>query len=318
MTRHFLGIGDLTRSTAEDILQRAAFLKTELSAAMARRARQHPHLNGQTIAMIFEKPSLRTRCSFEVGVFQLGGHAVNLPAGDIGRLGERESICDFARNLSQWCQMIEARVFSHENVVELAHFATIPVINGLSDFEHPTQAFADYLTIQEKLGRLTNFHLAWIGDCFNVSNSLMLMACLFGNKMTIACPEGYEPSQRIWSLCEKLNPEARQLIKVLRDPYEAVADADVLYTDTWVSMGFEDQSVQRFQDFQGYQINKQLVEHAPRHAFVMHDMPAYRGKEITGEVLDGPRCAAYQQAENRLHAIKAIMTWCAEVSLTGG
>lgn len=315
MTKHFLGIGELTRQNAEEILARAAKLKSEIKNCLKRNERQTPYLNGQTMAMIFEKPSLRTRCSFEIGVYQLGGHAVNLPSADIGRLGERESICDFARNLSQWCQLIEARVFSHENVVELAHFSTIPVINGLSDFEHPTQTFADYLTIQEKLGRITNFHLAWIGDCFNVSNSLMLMACHFGNRMTIACPDGYDPSDRIWKLCEKINPNARQLIKITRDPYEAVKQADVLYTDTWVSMGFEDQSVQRFQDFQGYQINQRLLEHAPKHAFVMHDMPAYRGKEITGEVLDGPRCEAYLQAENRLHAIKAIMTWCAEVQL---
>lgn len=315
MTRHFLGIGEITRSIAVELLERASTLKRELKTSLAHNQRQTAHLNGHTLAMIFEKPSLRTRCSFEVGIFQLGGHAVNLPAGDIGRLGERESICDFARNLSQWCQLIEARVFSHENVVELAHFATIPVINGLSDFEHPTQAIADYLTIKEKLGRVTDVHLAWIGDCFNVSNSLMLMACHFSNRMTIACPEGYDPSPRIWALCEKINPNARELITVVRDPYEAVKHADVMYTDTWVSMGFEDQSVQRFQDFQGYQINRQLVEHAPAHAFVMHDMPAYRGKEITGEVLDGPRCEAYLQAENRLHAIKAIMTWCSQVQL---
>ncbi|MGF1573111.1 MAG: ornithine carbamoyltransferase [Sumerlaeia bacterium] len=315
MTKHFLGIGELNREIAEDILARAEFLKSELKSSLANKERQTAHLNGQTIAMIFEKPSLRTRCSFEVGIYQLGGHAVNLPAADIGRLGERESICDFARNLSQWCQLIEARVFSHESVVELAHFSTIPVINGLSDFEHPTQTFADYLTIKEKLGRITDFHLAWIGDCFNVSNSLMIMACIFGNRMTIACPDGYDPSDKIWEVCEKFSPQARELIRVVRDPHEAVKSADVLYTDTWVSMGFEDQSVQRFQDFQGYQINKALLEHAPQHAFVMHDMPAYRGKEITGEVLDGPRCEAYTQAENRLHAIKAIMTWCAEAPL---
>ncbi len=314
--RHLLTIGELTRPQAEEILATAAALKAEWKAAMAAGRRQPAHLDGRVCAIIFEKPSLRTRCSFEAGMFHLGGHAINLAATEIGRLGERESISDLARNLSRWAQIIQARVFSHANLLELVKWSSVPVVNGLSDYEHPTQIFADYLTIQEQRGGFDGLKLAWIGDCFNVSNSLMAMAALFNHEMVLAAPAGYDPQPEIWAVCEKINPNARNLIRLVRDPAEAVQGADVLYTDTWISMGQEKEAAQRIKDFTGYQINAELLAKASANAFVMHDMPAYRGKEITDDVLDGDRCVAFEQAENRLHAIKAILCWCSEVTVS--
>ncbi|MDK2971789.1 MAG: ornithine carbamoyltransferase [Candidatus Sumerlaeota bacterium] len=308
--RSLISIGDLSRADAEELLRIASVLKKELNEALAAGRRPKAHLDGKSLAMIFEKPSLRTRCSFEIGMFQLGGHAVSLQAAEIGRLGQRESIRDLARNLSRWVQIIQARVFSHAGVLELAREASVPVINGLSDFEHPTQIIADYLTILEARGSLDGLRLAWIGDSNNVAQSLMVMSSLFETKFTLAIPEGYDPPQEIWAVCEKANPKARDLISIVRSPKEAVKDADVLYTDTWVSMGQEEETEKRRKAFAGFQINDALLACAPSHAFVLHDMPAHRGEEITDSILDGDRCRAYEQAENRMHAIKAIMCWC--------
>lgn len=308
--RHLLSISDLSVQDVEDLLNLAAQLKKELNEALAAGRRPKAHLDGRTLAMIFEKPSLRTRCSFETGMFQLGGHAVNLQAGEIGRLGERESISDLARNLSRWVQIIQARVFSHQNLRELVRWSSVPVVNGLSDFEHPTQIMADYLTIREQHGSITDHTLAWIGDSNNVAQSTMIMASLLGHRMILATPEGYDPDPAIWDLCEKANPNARKLISIVRDPEAAVAEADVIYTDTWVSMGQEDEVVKREKAFAKFQVNDALLARAPKHAFVLHDMPAKRGKEVTDDVLDGPRCRAFDQAENRMHAIKAILCWC--------
>lgn len=312
--RNLLSISDLNRQDVDDILNLAANLKKEWHDSLAQGRRQSPLLEGRVLAMIFEKPSLRTRCSFEAGMFQLGGHAINLNANEVGRLGERESISDLARNLSRWVQIIQARVFKHTDIEELVRWATVPVINGLSDIEHPTQVMADYLTIREQRGSLENFKLAWIGDSNNVAQSLMIMACLIGHEMVLAIPSGYGPIDRIWKLCEKANPRARQLIRVVESPEEAVKGADVLYTDTWVSMGQEAEVAKREKAFAKYQINAELLAKAPQHAFVLHDMPAKRGKEITDEVLDGPRARAFDQAENRMHAIKAILCWCLGVT----
>lgn len=309
--RHLLSISDLSRDEALDILRIAARLKGELNEALAAGRRAPAHLDGKTLAMVFEKPSLRTRCSFETGMFQLGGHAVNLAATEIGRLGERESISDLARNLSRWVQIIQARVFSHQNLKELVRWSTVPVINGLSDLEHPTQVMADYLTIQEVRGAFEGMKLAWIGDSNNVAHSLMIMAALMNHEMTLVVPHGYDPPAEIWSMCEKINPSARNLLNVVRDPRGAVQGADVLYTDTWTSMGQEEEKAKREKDFAGFQINAELLALAPEHAIVLHDMPAKRGQEITDEVLDGDRCRAFDQAENRMHSIKAILCWCA-------
>jgi len=308
--RHLLSISDLSVEDVEDLLRSAATLKRELNVALAEGRRPTPHLDGKSLAMIFEKPSLRTRCAFEIGMFQLGGHAVNLSSGDIGRLGERESIADAARGLSRWAQIIHARVFNHESLRELVRYASIPVINSLSDFEHPTQAMADYLTIREHRGSFDNMTLAWIGDSNNVAHSLMIMAATLGHKMTLAIPAGYDPKPMVWAMCEKVNSNARKLITVVRDPKEAVRNADVIYTDTWVSMGMEEEAKAREKAFASYQVNRELLAAAPSHAFVLHDMPAKRGKEITDEVIDGPRCKAIDQAENRMHTIKAILCWC--------
>lgn len=308
--RHLISIGDLTRADAEELLLIADVLKAELKAALAAGKRPKAHLDGKSLAMIFEKPSLRTRCSFEIGMFQLGGHAVSLQAAEIGRLGQRESIRDLARNLSRWVQIIQARVFSHAGVLELARESSVPVVNGLSDFEHPTQILADYQTIREVRGSLDDLRLAWIGDSNNVAQSHMVMAALLGTRLTLAIPKGYDPPDAIWAVAQKANAKARDLIRIVRDPREAVRDADVLYTDTWVSMGQEEETARRRKDFAGYIIDDALVAAAPKHAFVLHDMPAHRGEEIADSVLDGPRCRAYDQAENRMHAIKAILCWC--------
>lgn len=313
--RNLLSISDLTRSDAEELLAMAASLKAELNEALAAGRHTRPHLDGKTLAMIFEKPSLRTRCSFETGMFQMGGHAVNLQATEIGRLGQRESIRDLARNLSRWVQIIQARVFSHEGILELAREASVPIVNGLSDVEHPTQIMADYLTIQEQRGSLDDLTIAWIGDSNNVAQSHMMMACLFDARLVLAIPEGYDPKDEIWVACDKLNPKARDLVRIVREPAEAVKEADVLYTDTWVSMGQEEEKARREKAFAGFQINTDLLAKAPAHAFVLHDMPAHRGEEITDEILDGNRCRAYDQAENRMHAIKAILCWCLEVKV---
>jgi ornithine carbamoyltransferase len=308
--RDLLSISDLTRAEVTTLLDGAARLKSEWHQAVAARRRAPAPLEGLTLAMIFEKPSLRTRCSFEAGMWQLGGYGVNLQAGEVGRLGERESISDVARNLSRWCQIVQARVFSHASVVELAKWCDVPVINGLSDFEHPTQILADYLTIREIRGGFDGLHLAWVGDGNNVAHSLMIMASILGHRMTLAIPEGYDPDPRAWALCEKANPAARQLVTIVRDPAAAVRDADVVYTDVWASMGQETEAARRREDFAAYQVNEALVALAPERAFVLHDMPAKRGLEITDGVLDGPRCRAFDQAENRLHTIKASLCWC--------
>lgn len=311
--RDLLSISDLSRESAVELLDMAATLKEELNVALSSNSRPPAHLDGKTLAMIFEKPSLRTRCSFEAGMFQLGGHAINLNANEIGRLGERESISDLARNLSRWVQIVQARVFSHKQLLELAKWCTVPVVNGLSDFEHPTQVMADYLTIREARGSFDGMTLAWIGDSNNVAQSLMIMAAIMNHEMMLAIPTGYDPDDKIWALAEKANPRARQLVRIVRDPAEAVRNADVLYTDTWTSMGQEAERAAREKAFAGYQINAELLAKAPAHAFVLHDMPAKRGQEITDEVLDGPRCRAFDQAENRMHAIKAILCWCLDV-----
>jgi ornithine carbamoyltransferase len=311
--RHFLSIADLTRDQVFELLDLSDALKKEWHHALLEGRRQKARLDGKTLAMYFEKPSLRTRCSFEAGMQQLGGFAINLNASEVGRLGERETISDVARNLSRWTQIVQARVFSHESILELAKWCSVPVINGLSDFEHPTQIIADYQTIREQRGNFEGLRLAWIGDSNNVSHSLMLMACQLGHEMILATPADYAPEARIWALCEKVNPKARQLVKVVRDCKEAVREADVLYTDVWTSMGQEAESKKREAAFAGYQINDELVAAAPGHAFVLHDLPAKRGKEITDSVMDGPRCKTFDQAENRMHAIKAILCWCLEV-----
>jgi ornithine carbamoyltransferase len=259
-------------------------------------------LNGRTLALIFEKPSLRTRVTFEVGIVQLGGRAVHLSGSEIG-MGTRESVPDVARNLSRWVDGIAARVYAHETVESLARHASIPVINGLSDFEHPCQALADYFTLWERGLDLARVRLAWLGDGNNVCHSLVLLGALLGTRMMVGCPPGYEPDPRVIETVRRLGGE----VTITADAREAATDADVIYTDVWTSMGQESEREQRLEAFQRYQVNDAVLRFARPRALIMHCLPAHRGEEITDAVLDGNTSIVLDQAENRLHAQKAII-----------
>jgi len=295
--KHFLSAGDLTRDRALGLFRLAAELKQGLKSGQ----RPTP-LAGRTFALIFEKPSLRTRVSFEVGVNQLGGSAVYLSGPEIG-LGTREPVPDVARNLSRFVDGIVARVFDHATVEGLAKHASIPVINALSDFEHPCQAVADYLTLWERGIDLGKVKIAWVGDGNNVCNSLMLLGAVLGAEMRVACPPEYQPEPRVLADVRKRGGR----LTVTTEPDEAVRGADVIYTDVWTSMGQEAEREKRSEAFARYQINPSLLNFARSGALVMHCLPAHRGEEITDEVLDGPQSVVLDQSENRLHAQKAII-----------
>lgn len=258
---------------------------------------------GQTLAMLFEKPSLRTRVTFEAGMTQLGGSAIYLE----GPVGARETVGDVAKNLDRWLDGIMARTFEHKTVLELASYANVPVINGLCNREHPCQALADFQTIKENKGELAGLKLAYIGDGFNIANSLMLFAAKVGMNFSIACPPGYEPSQEIWQTSLEFASQSGAIMQLTHDPAEAVIGADVVYTDTWISMGQEKESQERLKAFSGFQLNSALLVKAKPDAIAMHDLPAHRGYEITDEVMDGPQSVIFDQAENRLHAQKAVI-----------
>jgi ornithine carbamoyltransferase len=296
MKRDVLRIRDLARDEADAILALAGRLKTKLRAG-----RPHPLLAGRTLAMIFEKPSLRTRVTFEVGMGQLGGSSIHLAPGDI-KLGERESPGDIARNLERWVDLVMARVFSHKSVVDLAAAARVPVINGLSDLHHPCQVLSDCFTLRERRGRLEGLRVAFVGDGNNMVHSWMDAAALFGFEFVLACPPGFEPDPAIVA-------EAGPRVSVTHDARAAVRAADVVYTDVWTSMGQEAEADARRKAFRPYQVNEQLVSVAAADALVMHCLPAHRGEEITDAVLDGPQSVVFDQAENRLHVQKAIMVW---------
>jgi ornithine carbamoyltransferase len=294
---HFLSAGDLTRERALHLFRVASALKQGWKAG-----RRGAPLTARTMALIFEKPSLRTRVTLEVGIVQLGGRAVHLSGNEIG-MGTRESVPDVARNLSRWVDGIAARVYAHETVEALARHATIPVINGLSDFEHPCQALADYFTLWERGIDLSRMRLAWIGDGNNVCHSLLLLGGLLGTTLTVACPPGYEPDAGVQRRVTQLGGN----LTVTYDAREAATGADVLYTDVWISMGQEAEQERRREAFGRYQLNQRLVDFAKPTALIMHCLPAHRGEEITDSVLDGARSIVLDQAENRLHAQKAII-----------
>ncbi len=296
--RHFLELSDWSSLELRHLLELAVHLKLEWRAGGNK-----PVLAGKTLGMIFQKPSLRTRVSFDVGMQHLGGHAIMLSPEEIG-LGKRESIADVARVLSGYVQGIMARVFAHAHVTELACWSRVPVINGLSDDSHPCQALTDILTIYEHFGHTEGLKLAFIGDGNNVAASLALACAHFGIDFTIASPEGYELPDRVVKAAQTCGGIT---IQQLRDPFEAVQNTNIVYTDTWVSMGQEGEANDRLDAFQPYQVNAGLVARAGRQAIVMHDLPAYRGKEITDDVADGPQSVIFQQAENRLHAQKALL-----------
>jgi ornithine carbamoyltransferase len=262
-------------------------------------------LAGRTLAMIFEKPSLRTRVTFEAGMTQLGGHAIYLAPTDIG-LGRRESVADVARNLERWVDAIMARTFAHVTVVELAASCAIPVVNALSNLEHPCQSAADFLTVLDHRRSLEGLRFAYLGDGNNVCHSLLLTAAIFGVDFRVAGPAGYEPAREIVAQAERVAAPGYALT-LTRDPAKAAGGAHVLYTDVWASMGQEDESEERSLVFRAYQVNRALVESADPDAIVLHCLPAHRGLEITDEVIDGPWSAVWDQAENRLHTQKALL-----------
>jgi ornithine carbamoyltransferase len=272
-----------------------------------------PLLKGKVLAMIFQKPSLRTRVSFDIAMRHLGGDALYLSPAEIG-LGQRESIADIARVLSGYVNAVMARVFAHEHVVELAKWASVPVINGLSDYNHPCQGMSDALTIQEKFGRLKGLKVAYVGDGNNVAVSLMHVCAMLGADFAIASPVGYELNPKAVDIGKRLALQSGSKVNLLQDPHQAVAGAQVIYTDTWTSMGKEEEGKIRQQVFPPYQVNASLVSEADRDCIVMHCLPAHRGQEITDEVADGLRSALFPQAHNRLHAQKAILARLFEVA----
>jgi len=299
---HFLSLADLTPSQLRALLGRAIELKEEWKAGGNK-----PCLRGKTLGMVFQKPSLRTRVSFEMGMIQLGGQALYLSPLEI-RLGERESVPDVARVLSRYVDIIMARVFSHSDILTLAEYSRVPVINGLSDYNHPCQGLADFLTIVERMGMdLRNRRLAFIGDGNNVSTSLLFGAALLGMDFAIAGPPGYELPPDVWKLGQDFASVSGSRLLATNDPDEAVAGADVIYTDVWASMGQEEEAEVRVRRFMPYQVNEVLVDKAKPDVIVMHCLPAHRGYEITDEVCDGPHSVLWDQAENRMHAQKAIL-----------
>jgi ornithine carbamoyltransferase len=298
--KDIIGIEQLSATELLLILDVAAKLKANKFDAT-----QTLFAKGQTLTMLFEKPSLRTRVTFEAGMTQLGGHAINIET----KLGERETIADVGKNLERWVDGVMARTFEHSTVVALAANANVPVINGLSDKEHPCQALADFQTLIEHKGikGIKDIKLAYVGDSNNVSNSLLLLAATLGVDFSMGCPHKYEPQASIWMKALELAKISGAEITLSNDPYEAVANADAVYTDVWTSMGQEAEAKEREKIFAPYQLNCELMKHAKPDAIVMHCLPAHRGLEITDEVIDGPNSVVFDQAENRLHAQKAIL-----------
>jgi ornithine carbamoyltransferase len=301
--KDLLSIADLGEDL-DRVLTRAAVLKSERARGVRR-----PTLAGKNLAMIFEKPSTRTRTSFEVAMNDLGGHALYLSSKDL-QLGRGETIADTARVLSRFVDAVCYRAFRHTDMVELARWATIPVINALDDVEHPCQIAADLLTLRERWnGRFHGHRLAWVGDGNNVLHSLLLGASAMGLDLAAATPAGYRPQPEYVRAAEVLARRSKATLSFTTDPKEAVSGADAIYTDVWISMGDEAETAAREEAFRGFQVDDALVGLAKPSAFVLHDLPAHRGQEITDSVLDGPQSAAWDQAENRLHAQKAILEY---------
>jgi ornithine carbamoyltransferase len=307
MKKDFLAISDFSPAELHRMLNLAIRLKKERETGG-----NIPVLRGKVLAMVFQKPSLRTRVSFDMAMRHLGGDALYLSPNEIG-LGQRESIADIARVLSGYVDAIMARVFEHQHILELARWSTVPVINGLSDYNHPCQAMADALTILEHFDKLKGLNVVFIGDGNNVAVSLMHICAKLGANFTLACPEGYDISTNALEIGRKFALESGSSISILRDPHAAVNGADVIYTDTWTSMGQEAETIKREAVFPPYQVNARLVSEASSGVVVMHCLPAHRGHEITDEVADGPHSLLFPQAHNRLHAQKAIL-----VELLGG
>jgi ornithine carbamoyltransferase len=298
---HFLAITDLTPGETQDLLDLAIRLKKEYF--------EHgnpPLFKGKVLGMIFQKPSLRTRVSFDMAMRHMGGDALYLSPNEIG-LGKREAISDIARVLSGYVQALMARVFDHQHVMELAKWSSIPVVNGLSDYNHPCQGMADALTIEEHFGPAKGLNVTFVGDGNNVAVSLMHACAQLGWNFTLASPEGYDLNPSAIYLAQQMGQKTGSQLRFLRDPHEAVQRAQVIYTDTWTSMGQEEETAKREKVFPPYQVNQQLVSEADKDVIVMHCLPAHRNHELTDEVADGPHSVIFQQAHNRLHAQKAIL-----------
>lgn len=298
---HFLAISDLSSSEVQDLLDLAIRLKKEYFAKG-----NPPLFKGKVLGMIFQKPSLRTRISFDMAMRHMGGDALYLSPNEIG-LGKRESIADIARVLSGYVQALMARVFEHEHVLELAKWSSIPVVNGLSDYNHPCQGMADALTIQEKFGSQKGLQVAYVGDGNNVAVSLMHVSAKLGWNFTIANPDNYDLKPSAIEIAKGFAKQTGSKLSFLRDPHEAVKGAQVIYTDTWTSMGQEEETAKREKIFPPYQVNAKLVSEADKDVIVMHCLPAHRNQELTDDVADGPHSVIFQQAHNRLHAQKAIL-----------
>jgi ornithine carbamoyltransferase len=300
--KDFLAISDYSPAELQELLE----LASELKAERKEKGVNQPILKNKVLAMIFQKPSLRTRVSFDMGMRHLGGDALYLSPAEIG-LGKRESVADVARVVAGYVDGIMARVFDHQHVVELAEYADIPVINGLSDYNHPCQALTDIFTVYEEFGKVKDINVTYVGDGNNVAVSLMHVCAKLGSNFTIANPAGYDMPESSVEEGKQFAAESGSSITLLEDPHEAVKDADAIYTDAWYSMGQEEEAAKRQKVFPPYQINSQLVSEAREQAIVLHCLPAHRGDEITDEVADGPHSRLFPQAHNRMHAQKAIL-----------
>jgi ornithine carbamoyltransferase len=299
--KHFLAISDLTPGETQDLLDVAVRLKKQHFDAG-----NGPQFAGKVLGMIFQKPSLRTRVSFDMAMRHMGGDALYLSPNEIG-LGKREAISDIARVLAGYVHVLMARVFDHAHVLELAQWSEIPVINGLSDYNHPCQGMADALTVQEKFGKAKGLNVTFVGDGNNVAVSLMHVSAQLGWNFTLSSPEGYDLDPKAVEIAQKIGAQTGSQFKFIRDPHEAVKGAHVIYTDTWTSMGQEEETAKREKVFPPYQVNAQLVSEADPDVIVMHCLPAHRNHELTDEVADGPHSVIFPQAHNRLHAQKAIL-----------
>ena len=298
MGKDFISIADYSKQEILEIFSLTKELKEK-----TKKGEEHHFCKGKTMSMIFAKPSARTRVSFETGMYQLGGYALYLSPNDIG-IGTRESISDISRVISRYNDIIMARLFDHNHILELAKFASVPVINGLTDYNHPCQIMADMYTILEQRGHLDNLKITYIGDGNNVANSWINLASILSFSLTICSPSGYWPDR---DTLDRAREKKISQIEVLSDPRQAVKDSDIVYTDVWASMGQESEAKERNEIFKNYQINEQLISLAKADAKIMHCLPAHRGQEITDDVIDGPQSIVFDEAENRMHVQKAII-----------
>lgn len=300
----FLTLADFTKEELFQLIEYGCYLKEQQKKGIP-----HRLLEGKTLAMIFEKPSTRTRVSFETGMFQLGGHALFLTKNDL-QLGNGETIADTAKTLSEYVDGIMVRTFEHENVTTLAENAPIPIINGLSNDDHPCQVLADLMTIYEMKGSFENITLTYVGDGNNMAQSLVIGCAIMGINCTISGPEGYEIDEEIFYKAKQLGKNSGAIITHTYDPIKAVQDADIIYTDVWASMGWEDEAESRVDHFKPYQVNENLMNEANEDCLFFHCLPAKRGEEVSADVIDGPQSVVFEQAANRLHIQKSILITC--------